>query len=161
MRTSSPQTHGEKMKKTTKRKMIARDAQRNSTETAITCHPYTSSGAAQSSDGVMRNFSSSGSYIETSLEYKSGTILIVRTLRYPPRPLSLVVEDQPRSICLAEVKWRQELVDEQRHPVWLWPEISRLNRTDPYTPILSADSVSSAAFLSMNIFNRLSSLKKQ
>lgn len=100
------------MNDTTKRKMIARDAPRNPTEAAITYRPYGSSRAIRSSDGVMRDFSSQGSYIETSHQFQSGTILIVRTLRYPSMPSSMADEDQPRSICLAEVKWQQELVDE-------------------------------------------------
>ena len=60
----------------------------------------------------MRNFSSEGSYIETSQNYGSGTVLILRTVRYPSMPSSMADEEQPRSICLAEVKWRQELAGE-------------------------------------------------
>ena len=59
----------------------------------------------------MRNFSSQGIYIETSHNYKSGTIVIMRMVRYPPMPSSMADEERPRSICLAEVKWRQELAD--------------------------------------------------
>ena len=60
----------------------------------------------------MRNFSSDGSYIETSHEFKSGTILIVRMLFYPPTTSYVNEASRPRSICLAEVKWRQKLDDE-------------------------------------------------
>jgi hypothetical protein len=59
----------------------------------------------------MRNFSSGGSYIETTDKYPSGTILIVRMLRYPSTPSSLD-DERPRSICLAEVKWRRAVADE-------------------------------------------------
>ena len=52
----------------------------------------------------MRNFSTEGSYIETSHKYQSGTILIVRIIHYPRLPISAANEEQPRSICLAEVK---------------------------------------------------------
>lgn len=52
------------------------------------------------------------SYIETSDKYKSGTILIMRMVRYPQIPSSLADEEKPRSICLAEVKWRKKLTDE-------------------------------------------------
>ena len=103
---------GENMEETTEKKNKKRDAPRNPTEAAITCRPHTSCGAICASDGVMRNFSNGGSYIETGHKYKSGTILIVRTLRYPPMPASVAYEELPRSICLAEVKWRQELADE-------------------------------------------------
>ena len=99
------------MEETTQKKS-KRKTPRNPTEAEITCRPYTSCGAICASDGVMRNFSSGGSYIETSHKYKSGTILIVRTLRYPPMPSSMADEEQPRSISLAEVKWQEELADD-------------------------------------------------
>lgn len=57
----------------------------------------------------MRNFSGSGSYIETRSTFKPGTILIVRMLRYPRLPSMTAEAGQPRSICLAEVKWQHEL----------------------------------------------------
>lgn len=57
----------------------------------------------------MRNFSGGGSYIETCRTFKPGTILIVRMLRCPPVPSTTAGADQPRTICLAEVKWQQEL----------------------------------------------------
>ena len=103
---------GENMEETTEKKNKKRDAPRNPTEAEITCRPYTSCGAICASDGVMRNFSSGGSYIETSHKYKSGTILIVRTLRYPPMPSSMADEEQPRTICVAEIKWQEELADD-------------------------------------------------
>jgi hypothetical protein len=59
----------------------------------------------------MRNFSCNGSHIETSCEFKPGTILIVRLTRCPSLPSSLAAEEWPRTICLAEVEWRQELAD--------------------------------------------------
>ena len=99
------------MKNTPEKKKRTRAAPRNSTEAVITCRPYTSSGAVRLSDGVMRNFSSDGSYIETSHEFKSGTILIVRMLFYPPTEPAVNEESRPRTICLAEVKWRQKLAD--------------------------------------------------
>jgi hypothetical protein len=85
---------------------------RNPTEAAIACQPYTSSANIRASEGVMRNFSTEGSYIETSQKFKSGTILIVRVLRYPLLSLFVADEEQPKSICLAEVKWLQELAEE-------------------------------------------------
>ncbi|MBR9984374.1 MAG: PilZ domain-containing protein [Desulfosarcina sp.] len=97
------------MQETMKKKGTRRVSPRNPTEAAITCQPYASTGSIYASAGVMRNFSSQGSYIETSRKYKSGTILIMRMVRYPALPPSTADEDRPRSICLAEVKWRQEL----------------------------------------------------
>lgn len=100
------------MENTTQKKVIERVAPRNFTEAAITCRPYTSCGAICGADGIMRNFSSGGSYIETPHKYRSGTILIVRIVRYATMPSSKADEPRPRSICLAEVKWWQELIDE-------------------------------------------------
>ena len=95
------------------RKLRERIAPRNATETVITCRPFASNGAICASDGVMRNFSREGSYIETSHRYKSGTILIVRMVRYPSMSLSMAYDERPPTICLAEVKWRQELADDK------------------------------------------------
>ena len=60
----------------------------------------------------MYNFSNQGAYIETTGKYGTGTILIVRILGNPYISASMVDEVQPRSICLAEVRWQQQLVDE-------------------------------------------------
>ena len=104
---------GEKMQQSTMMNEVGRRiALRNLTEATITCRPYASTCTICASDGVMRNFSSEGSYIETSHEYKSGTILIMRMVRYPQIPSSVADEKQPRSICLAEVRWQKRLTDE-------------------------------------------------
>ncbi len=94
------------------RKRRERIAPRNPIEAAITCRPYASNGAIRALDGVMRNFSRRGAYIETSREYKSGTILILRTVRHPSMQPSITHGDWPPSICLAEIKWRQELAED-------------------------------------------------
>ena len=86
---------------------------RNPTEAVVACRPFTSSGATRTADGVMRNFSKEGSYIESSSEFNLGTILHLRMVRYPPRSPSHGVDIQPRSICLAEVKWRKEMIGEK------------------------------------------------
>lgn len=99
------------MNKTKDKRVIERVGPRSPIEAGITCRPYASSGATRASDGVMRNFSSGGSYIESSHKYKSGTILILRMVRYPTIPSSIPNEERPRSICLAKVKWQQELAD--------------------------------------------------
>jgi hypothetical protein len=104
--------HGEKMQEKIEKKEIERVAPRIATEAAITCRPFASYGAAQSADAVMRNFSDEGSYIETSCEFKLGTILHMRVVRYPPMVSSTAGKTQPRSICLAEVKWLQDLADD-------------------------------------------------
>jgi hypothetical protein len=101
-----------KMQEKMEKKEIGRAAPRIATEAAIACRPFTSCGATHTADAVMRNFSEEGSYIETSHKFKLGTILHLRMVRYPPMPSSTAGETRPRSICLAEVKWRQELADE-------------------------------------------------
>ena len=83
---------------------------RNPTEAGIACRPFTS-GFIKNSDGVMRNFSSVGSYIETSGKFEPGTILLVRMTQFPSSPSSNAAVDKPRSISLAEIKWVQELTE--------------------------------------------------
>jgi hypothetical protein len=101
-----------KMKDETGKEKIERSALRNPTEATISCRPFTCCGAGNTSDGVMRNFSSEGFYIETPYQYKPGNTLMVRMVRYPAIPPSISEEDRPRSICLAKVEWLQELADE-------------------------------------------------
>ena len=96
------------MGKTTPQKKCLRTASRQPTEAVVTCRPFTSSGSQHASDGVLRNFSNNGFYIETSCPYASGTILLMRTVRYPTT-LPTDADERPRSICLAEVKWMQTL----------------------------------------------------
>ncbi|HSO20666.1 MAG TPA: hypothetical protein VLT88_14475 [Desulfosarcina sp.] len=92
-------------------KACKRAALRTPTEAIVTCRLYASSGALQAADGIMRNFSSHGSYIETSRPFASGTILLMRMIRYPSAPSASLNDDCPRSICLAEVKWRRVLAE--------------------------------------------------
>jgi hypothetical protein len=87
-------------------------ASRNGTEAGIACRPYASSGAVYETDGIMRNFSRQGSYIETTQKFEAGSILIVRMVDCLPPSLHPADQDQPRSICLAEVKWQREMGDE-------------------------------------------------
>ena len=88
-----------------------RNQDRSLTDASITCQPLTSD-VAQASDGIIRNFSSTGFYIETSRGFKPGTVLIVRMTQYPAMSSSIAAEEGLRSISLAEVKWMQELADE-------------------------------------------------
>lgn len=92
--------------------MTGRSAPRNPIEVAIHCRPYASSGDTRAAEGVMRNFSSTGSYVETCEEFSAGTILIVRIVGNAVSPLSSTNGEVPRSIGIAEVKWRQRLEDD-------------------------------------------------
>lgn len=100
------------MKESVEKKEIERAVPRIATEAAVTCRPFVSNGDVRALDGVMRNFSEEGSYIETSHNYQSGTILIMQIMCYPRMGECMGDGDWPPSICLAEVKWRQELIDE-------------------------------------------------
>ena len=100
------------MQVTIEQKEKRRVASRNPTEVVIACRQFSSNGAAHTADGVMRNYSENGFYIETSHGFNLGTILHIRMVHYPPCPPSLAAEELPRSICLAEIKWRQEMVSE-------------------------------------------------
>ncbi len=100
------------MEDTTVKEILERTATRNPTEVNIICWPYTCTGAIRESEGMMRNYSTKGSYIETSRKFKSGTILTIRIARYPIKSCSLSTEEGLRSICLAEVKWLQKLENE-------------------------------------------------
>ncbi|GAB6906502.1 hypothetical protein JCM12296A_23370 [Desulfosarcina cetonica] len=74
----------------------------------IACQPYASRGEGDAAGGMMRNFSSQGFYIETDKKYASGTILLVRTLCGFDRSRPSACR-QPRTICLAEVKWLRKI----------------------------------------------------
>jgi hypothetical protein len=100
------------MEDTATKEKGSRASPRNQTISAIKCQPYTSSGAFRASDGVMCNYSSEGFYIETSQNFKSETILIVRVVSYSPTQQFVADREQPRSICLAKVKWSQRLSHE-------------------------------------------------
>lgn len=92
---------------------IPRETARRSTDAAVYCCPHTSTGADPPARGILRNFGTRGVYIETDVRFEPGTILFIRSvclLRAPPaEPLP-----QPRSICLAEVKWTREIADRRR-----------------------------------------------
>jgi hypothetical protein len=88
-----------------------RGSPRNPTEIEIICHPYTSTGAKRHPTGILRNCSIGGIYIEMPHEYKSGTILVIRTTRYSPSSCALTSGEGLRTICLAEVRWQQDLSD--------------------------------------------------
>ena len=99
------------MQNTTENQAIKRFAPGNRIDAAIKCRPYTSSGTAHASDGVMRDFSNDGFYIETSHKFDTGEILIVQMVSYPPITSTMTDRERPRTICLAEVKWQRELSD--------------------------------------------------
>lgn len=108
------------MKKTSTTAPANRVETRNPTQAPVSCRLFTS-GAIHACDGVMRNFSSGGSYIETSDTFAPGSILLIRMHLSPPLPSSLAAEEGLRTISLAEVKWRRQLsgVDAKRYGIGL------------------------------------------
>lgn len=92
-------------------KEVQRASVRCPAQAAVTCRPYVSQRALTAADGILRNFSSQGSYVETTHKFEAGAILIVRMVRYAPSS-STAADYQPRSIALAEVKWCRKLSEE-------------------------------------------------
>ncbi|GAB6910052.1 hypothetical protein JCM12296A_59020 [Desulfosarcina cetonica] len=76
------------------------------TDAAISCRHFTSV-TVQPTDGVMRNYSRGGAYIETSCTFTPGTIVVLRVTLSQSKPLWLESFDGLRSLSLAEVKWVQ------------------------------------------------------
>ena len=93
---------------------IERFATRMPTAATVTCRPYVSNGAVRSADGIMRNCSSDGAYIETCRRFYAGTILVIRTVHEKRHTTAAQSDPHPPSICLAEVRWWQELDAGQR-----------------------------------------------
>lgn len=100
------------MRAPTEKKSGRRTKPRNQTEAVILCRPFASDRLSGPTDGVMLNFSGGGVYIETPHEARSGTILVVRIVRFPSIWSSITIAEQPRSICLAEVRWQRKLADD-------------------------------------------------
>ena len=91
--------------------IVERSSLRISAGVTIKCFAHSSCGVADPVDGVMCNFSNQGCCIETSCAFEAGTILLVRVEKYGCTPSSMTDVLLPRSICLAEVKWRRRLID--------------------------------------------------
>jgi hypothetical protein len=90
-----------------------RTAVRRSTDAAVLCRPHTSYGAFSPVRGILRNFCTRGVYIETDVRFDPGTILFIRSVCLLRSPIPETPE-QPRTICLAEVKWIREIANRRR-----------------------------------------------
>jgi hypothetical protein len=89
-----------------------RNASRNACKAVIVCRPFISSwGANYTKDAIMQNFSEDGVYIESSHDFRIGELLHLRIVGYPTTHQPILHKKQPRSNCLAEVKWRHEKVE--------------------------------------------------
>jgi len=103
--------HGEIRRDKKEEIIVERSSLRISAEVTIKCFAHSSCGVVDPVDGVMCNFSNQGCCIETSCAFEAGTILLVRVEKYGCTPSSVPEAKQPRSICLAEVKWRRRIVE--------------------------------------------------
>ena len=72
-------SHGEEKHLAMKEKEERRVASRNRAEAFVACRPFTCGDADHTADGVVRNFSEGGSYIESSRDFKLGTLFFVAT----------------------------------------------------------------------------------
>ena len=101
------------MEHTAKKVIEKRGSPRHSTAVEMVSRPYTSTGTIRQSNGIIRNFSNGGVYIETPHTYKSGTILVIRATMSAPASSACVTGEGLRTICLAEVKWQTDLSDQK------------------------------------------------
>lgn len=99
------------MKQSSETQIEKRIESRHSTNADVICQPF-ASDLTRISYGVMHNFSREGAYIETSIGSKFGTILLLQIAHNPKKQIFSAAKEQPPFMCLAEVKWKQELVDE-------------------------------------------------
>ncbi|MDJ0856979.1 MAG: hypothetical protein QNI88_17340 [Desulfobacterales bacterium] len=109
LKQSTPQVKA--YKETMENQDNQRIAPRHPTEAAVTCRPFHSNGTTTAADAVMRNFSKSGSYIESVHAFKIGAVIQLRMVQYPSPLESRDWDDRPRSTCLAAIKWRRRLAD--------------------------------------------------
>ncbi|WP_319524018.1 PilZ domain-containing protein [uncultured Desulfosarcina sp.] len=93
-------------------KHCQRSAKRIAVEAAVLCRPYASTAGCHAVDGIMRNFSSQGIYIEAHRKFEPGSILVVRMIRLGDSSRKMVAS-YPRTICLGEVKWLKKNSDSQ------------------------------------------------
>ena len=94
-----------------------RNASRHPTEAAVACRPFHSNGTTTTADAVMRNFSKCGAYVESAHALKIGTVIQLRMVQYPSPLEDLDWDERPRSTCLAAIKWRRHLSDENDGPI--------------------------------------------
>lgn len=82
-----------------------RESSRNQTKTPVCHYLLTPPQDAELIDGILRNFSSEGVYMESSRLYPKGSVIVLRIIYYPHQHFSTGAKAAIRSISLAEVKW--------------------------------------------------------
>mgnify|MGYP001821763541 CR=1 FL=1 len=93
---------------------------RSGVAVSIDCQPFSLVYETHQSEGILRNYSDEGAYVELSRPYHKGNIVMMRLLEESPAPL-----DEEAAACrpmgLAEVKWVRHIegVGPQRYGIGL------------------------------------------
>ncbi|MBI5579215.1 MAG: hypothetical protein HY895_08680 [Deltaproteobacteria bacterium] len=85
--------------------MENRTSSRYEIESSIVCSHFGSRNANETFQGKMKNYCMSGVYAELQVQFKKGTVLLVRTKSIPSERSRAKIMDGFRSISLAQVKW--------------------------------------------------------
>ena len=85
--------------------MENRTSSRYEIESSIVCSHFGSRNSNSTFQGKMKNYCKSGVYAELQVQFKTGTVLLVRTKSTPSERSGAKIEDGFRSISLAQVKW--------------------------------------------------------
>ena len=86
--------------------MEKRAAKRHQIDTLIVCSFLNSADFSQPVDGKMKNFCANGLYAELRFNFKTGTVLVVRTTG---NSCGNSEEEGFRSLAVAEVKWSKPI----------------------------------------------------
>ena len=94
---------------------------RHRTQTTVSCNAFTSDISEVGIEGNVTNFGEDGFYMETYFAYPVTTTLLIRVTHYPKRKTRAADSIGPKSLCLAQVRWRREVKDQDvvRHGMGL------------------------------------------
>lgn len=81
-----------------------RQDNRSGVAVSIDCQPFSLVYETYQSEGILRNYSDEGAYVELPRSYYKGNILMMRLLEESPTPLDDAA-GTCRPMSLAEVKW--------------------------------------------------------
>lgn len=81
-----------------------RQDNRSGVAVSIDCQPFSLVYETDQNEGILRNYSDEGAYVELPRSYHKGNILLMRLLEESPTVLDEEV-GTCRSMSLAEVKW--------------------------------------------------------
>ena len=89
--------------------MENRASRRHEIESPIVCSYFGSRNSNETFCGKMKNYCDSGLYAELQVQFKEGTVLLVRTNRIATERPETKIENGFRSISLAQVKWSKPI----------------------------------------------------